>query len=86
MKAVYLEEAAVNRGDITLDPITSCVETKVYANTTEADKYEHIGDADIVFSNKIIFDEETFQRLSATGSALLWSLRVKLWVLSVMEI
>ena len=63
MKAVYLEEAAVNRGDITLDPITSCVETKVYANTTEADKYEHIGDADIVFSNKIIFDEETFQRL-----------------------
>ena len=63
MKAVYLEEGAVNRGDITLDPITSIMETKVYENTTESDKYEHIGDAEIVYSNKIIFDEETFSRL-----------------------
>ena len=43
MKAVYLEEGAVNRGDISLEPITSLIETKVYKNTTEADKYEHIG-------------------------------------------
>ncbi len=63
MKAVYLEEGAVNRGDITLEPITSILETKVYKNTTEADKYDHIGDAEVVFANKIIFDEETFQRL-----------------------
>ena len=63
MKAVYLEEGAVNRGDISLEPITSIIETKVYNNTTEADKYEHIGDAEVVFANKIIFDEETFQRL-----------------------
>ena len=34
MKAVYLEEGAVNRGDITLEPITSIMETKVYQNTT----------------------------------------------------
>ena len=63
MKAVYLEEAAVNRGDITLEPITSCIETTVYKNTTEADKYEHIGDAEVVFTNKVIFDEETFERI-----------------------
>lgn len=63
MKAVYLEEGAVNRGDITLEPILSCIDTKVYKNTTEEDKYEHIGDAEIVFANKIIFDEETFQKL-----------------------
>lgn len=63
MKAVYLEEGAVNRGDISLEPITSLIETKVYKNTTEADKYEHIGDAEIVFGNKIIFDEEAFTRL-----------------------
>ncbi|SNU09539.1 glycerate dehydrogenase [Lachnospiraceae bacterium] len=63
MKAVYLEEGAVNRGDITLEPITSLIETKVYNNTTESDKYEHIGDAEIVFSNKVIFDEETFEKL-----------------------
>ncbi|MBR6401903.1 MAG: D-2-hydroxyacid dehydrogenase [Eubacterium sp.] len=63
MKAVYLEEGAVNRGDISLDPITSIMETVVYDNTTEEDKYEHIGDAEVVFSNKVVFDEETFQRL-----------------------
>ncbi|MBR6222875.1 MAG: D-2-hydroxyacid dehydrogenase [Lachnospiraceae bacterium] len=62
MKAVYLEEGAVNRGDLSLSPITSLIETKVYENTTEDDKYEHIGDAEVVFSNKIIFDEETFSK------------------------
>ena len=63
MKAVYLEEGAVNRGDITLEPITSLMDTVVYNNTTEADKYEHIGDAEVVYTNKVIFDEETFERL-----------------------
>ena len=63
MKAVYLEEGAVNQGDVSLGPITSILETTVYQNTTEADKYEHIGDAEVVFANKIIFDEETFNRL-----------------------
>ena len=62
MKAVYLEEGAVNQGDVSLEPITSLIETKVYQNTTEADKYEHIGDAEVVFTNKVIFDEETFER------------------------
>ena len=63
MKAVYLEEGAVNQGDVSLEPITSILETTVYQNTTEADKYEHIGDAEVVFANKIIFDEETLSRL-----------------------
>ena len=63
MKAVYLEEGAVNRGDITLEPITSIMDTVVYNNTTEADKYEHIGDAEVVYTNKVIFDEETFEKL-----------------------
>ena len=63
MKAVYLEEGAVNRGDISLEPITSLLETKVYRNTTEEDKFEHIGDAEVVFSNKVVFDEATFSRL-----------------------
>ena len=62
MKAVYLEEGAVNKGDISLDPITSIIETKIYQNTTEEDKYDHIGDAEVVFSNKVVFDEETFSR------------------------
>ncbi|MCR4687728.1 MAG: D-2-hydroxyacid dehydrogenase [Lachnospiraceae bacterium] len=62
MKAVYLEEGAVNKGDITLKPIMDVIETKVYYNTTEEDKFEHIGDAEVVFSNKVIFDEETFKK------------------------
>ena len=62
MKAVYLEEGAVNTGDISLEPITSQIETLVYKNTTENDKYEHIGDAEVVFTNKVIFDEELFSR------------------------
>ena len=63
MKAVYLEEAAVNQGDLSLEPLTSLMETVVYRNTTEQDKFEHIGDAQIVYSNKVIFDEETFKKL-----------------------
>ena len=63
MKAVYLEADAVNRGDISLEPITSIMETVTFGNTTEADKYEHIGDADVVYANKIIFDEEAFEKL-----------------------
>ena len=62
MKAVYLEEGAVNKGDITLKPIMDVIETEVYYNTTEEDKFEHIGDAEVIFSNKVIFDEETFKK------------------------
>ena len=60
MKAVYLEEGAVNKGDISFKPITDVIDTKFYYNTTEDDKIEHIGDAEVVFSNKVVFDEETF--------------------------
>ena len=63
MKAVYLEEGAVNRGDLSLDPITSLIETTVYRNTTEENKFEHIGDAEVVFDNKVIFDAKTFDQL-----------------------
>ena len=60
MKAVYLEEGAVNAGDISLSPITDLIETTIYKNTTEEDKFEHIGDAEVVFTNKVIFDRDTF--------------------------
>ena len=63
MKAVYLEKGAVSRGDLSLEPITSLMDTTVYENTTEENKFEHIGDAEIVYDNKIVFDEDTFQKL-----------------------
>ncbi len=61
MRAVYLEADAVSRQDLDFSPITSVVDTTIYGNTTEIDKLEHIGDSEIVFANKILFDEETFQ-------------------------
>lgn len=62
MKAVLLEADAVNPGDLSWEPLTSLVETTIYNNTTEEDKYEHIGNADIVFLNKVKMDEEMFEK------------------------
>ena len=62
MKAVYLEEGAVNKGDISLKPITDIIDTKIYYNTVEENKIEHIGDAEVVFANKVVFDEDTFAK------------------------
>ncbi|MCR5202398.1 MAG: D-2-hydroxyacid dehydrogenase [Lachnospiraceae bacterium] len=62
MKAVYLERKAITEGDIDFTPITSLMETEIFDNTTEENKYDHIGDADFVFVNKIIMDEELFER------------------------
>ena len=44
-------------------PISDVVETTFFENTTEDNKFEHIGDSEIVFTNKVIFDEETFSKL-----------------------
>ena len=63
MKAVYLEEGAVNQHDISMAPISDVIETTFFENTTEENKFEHIGDAKIVFTNKVIFDEDTFSKL-----------------------
>ena len=63
MRAVYLEEGAVNQHDISMAPISDVVETTFFENTTEDNKLEHIGDSEIVFTNKVIFDEETFSKL-----------------------
>ncbi len=62
MKAVLLEGDAVNHNDLSWEPLTKLIDTKIYANTTEQDKYEHIGDADVLFVNKIKMDEEVFDR------------------------
>ena len=58
-----MEEGAVNQHDISMAPISDVVETTFFENTTEDNKFEHIGDSEIVFTNKVIFDEETFSKL-----------------------
>ena len=62
MKAVLLEADAVNHNDLSWEPLTDLVETRIFSNTTEEDKYEHIGDAEIVFLNKIKMGEEEFEK------------------------
>ncbi len=62
MRAVLLEADAVNHNDLSWEPLTDVIETKIFSNTTEEDKYEHIGDAEVVFLNKIKMDEEAFSK------------------------
>ena len=62
LKAVLLEAGAINNGDISLSELSQDVDLTIYENTTEEDKYEHIGDAQIIFDNKIIMDEEVFEK------------------------
>ena len=62
MKAVLLEADAVNHNDLSWEPLTDVIETEIFSNTTEDDKYEHIGDAEVVFLNKIKMDEEAFSK------------------------
>ena len=62
MRAVILEGNAVNPGDISWDPVTSQIETTIFANTTEESKWDHLNDADVVFTNKVIMDEAVFSR------------------------
>ena len=61
-KIVILEGNAVNPGDISWAPVEALGEAVVYPNTTEKTKWEHIGDADIVLTNKIVIDEAVFSR------------------------
>ncbi len=75
MKAVILEGNAVNPGDLSWEPVRKICDPVIYEGTTEADKIERIGDAEIVFINKLIMDEEVFSKcpgiryvgISATG-------------------
>lgn len=61
-KAVLLEAGAINKGDISLKELSEHVDLTIYENTTEEDKYEHIGDAEIIFDNKVIMDDEVFEK------------------------
>ena len=62
MKAVILESKVVDPGDISWAPVTELCETMVYEHCHEEDKFEKIGDADIVLTNKVVIDEEVLER------------------------
>lgn len=61
-KAVLFEAAAVNPGDLSWEPLENVCDLTLYETTTEKEKWDRIGDAEIILTNKIIIDEEVFRR------------------------
>lgn len=61
-KAVILEADAVNPGDLSWDPVKSVCDLTIYDQTDEQTKWDRIGDAQIVLTNKVIIDEAVFSR------------------------
>jgi glycerate dehydrogenase len=61
-KAVILEADAVNPGDLSWEPVESVCDLTIYDQTDEQTKWDHIGGAEIVLTNKVIIDEEVFRR------------------------
>ena len=57
MRAVILEGAAVNPGDISWDPVAALCETDIYETTDESNKMQRIPGHEIVLTNKVIIDE-----------------------------
>ena len=62
VKAVILEGSSVNPGDISWEPVTGLCDTVVYENTSDAEKWERIGDCEIVIINKVHMTKEVFER------------------------
>ena len=61
-KAVILEASAVSPGDLSWAPVTEFCDTVLYDNTTESEKWDRIGDAELVLTNKVMIDEAVFAR------------------------
>ncbi|MDO4477647.1 MAG: D-2-hydroxyacid dehydrogenase [Lachnospiraceae bacterium] len=62
MKAVLLEGNALNPGDISWSPIEEVAETVIYGSTTEEEMWDRLGDADIVYVNKLPITEAVLER------------------------
>ena len=61
MKIVILDGYAENPGDLSWEGIEEFGELKVYDRTDPRDVIQHIGDADIVFTNKTPVPREAFE-------------------------
>ena len=58
MKIVVLDGYAANPGDLSWDAFTSQGELTVYDATPQSEALARIGDAEAVFTNKVILDRE----------------------------
>lgn len=61
-KAVVLDARAVNPGDLSWEPLEKLCEVTYYDNTTEEQKWERLADAEVVLTNKVVIDEQVFER------------------------
>lgn len=61
-KAVILDAQTVTDGDVSLEPLTSLCETKVYDWTRPEEVAERVGDAEIVLTNKCRISREVFEK------------------------
>lgn len=59
-KAVLFEGNAVNPGDISWKPVTDICKVEIWEDTAESEKLERIGDAEIIFNNKLLINDEVF--------------------------
>ena len=64
MNIVVLDGNGVNPGDISWEPIAQYGNLKVYPRTSANDVLLHVGDAEIVLTNKTAFTAETIAKLS----------------------
>ena len=62
MKLVILDSETVARNDVSLEPITSLCDTKVYGYTPNEEVAKTIGDADAVICNKCLITDDVFER------------------------
>lgn len=63
MKIVVMDGKGVNPGDMSWKQIQQFGELIVYERTASDEIIDHVGDAEIVLTNKTVFDEDTIAKL-----------------------
>lgn len=66
MKIVVMDGNGVNPGDISWEKIEQFGQLTVYPRTTPEEVLDHVDDAEIVLTNKTVFDAEIISRLTNT--------------------
>lgn len=63
MKIVVLDSYGMNPGDLSWDALKELGEVTIYDRTNEDEVYQRCSDADIVLTNKVVFDADTIWKL-----------------------
>ena len=63
MKIVVLDSYGMNPGDLSWDALKELGEVTIYDRTSADEVYQRCSDADIVLTNKVVFDADTIWKL-----------------------